>query len=339
MSQKKIAVVLMNLGGPDSLAAVQPFLYNLFADKAIISLPSPFRQLLASFISRTRNKKAQGIYQKMGGKSPLLENTVAQATALERQLQIQVTDKQVKVFIAMRYWHPLTPQTVTDVLAFAPDQIILVPLYPHFSTTTTASSLREWYKYWPENYPVGTQEICCYSTEQKFLKAYQGLIVAALTKVPTGQSVRVLFSAHGLPQKIVDAGDPYQYQVEQSVSILVKDCEISDYQVCYQSRVGPLKWLQPNLEDEIIRAANDGVGVIIVPISFVSEHAETLVELDMDYRDKARELHLPYYDRVATVSCNEFYIASLAHLVNNKINQIETYPFCPPEFKNCWCRQ
>lgn len=337
MSENKIAVVLMNLGGPDSLEAVQPFLYNLFADKAIINLPSPFRQLLALFISKRRAAKAQKIYARIGGKSPLLENTQAQAQALEQALQAQHPTKVIKIFIAMRYWHPLASATVKSVQDFNPDRVILLPLYPQFSTTTSASSMNEWQRL--ETSGVPTDTICCYPMDEKFLKAYEALIAESIAKVPTNINLRVLFSAHGLPQKIVDQGDPYQFQVESTVAMIAQNLALKDYRVCYQSRVGPLKWLEPNLDDEIVHAASEDIGVLVVPISFVSEHSETLVELDMDYRERAKELELCYYDRVPTVGCHEFFIASLAELVNNKLRKVESSACCPPEFKNCWCRQ
>jgi ferrochelatase len=308
-SKKKTAVILFNLGGPDSLKAVQPFLFNLFADKAIIRLPQPFRYLLAQFVSKTRAKKAMGIYQKMGGKSPLLENTVAQAKALEYSLRDQKSDH--KVFIAMRYWHPFTEETVKEVNNYNPDEVILLPLYPHYSTTTTESSFKEWY-HAAKKIKVPVREIESYPLDESFIKAHVETLMPVYKQAAKHGTPRILFSAHSLPQKIVDEGDPYQQQTEQTAEAIISKLEGQiDYVVCYQSRVGPLKWLQPTTEAEIKRAASDKVPVVVVPISFVSEHSETLVELDIDYRDLAESLGVPFYGRVPTLSCHPLFIEAL----------------------------
>ena len=331
----RLAVVLMNLGGPDSLEAVQPFLQNLFSDPAIIDLPNPFRALLAKFISSRRAEKAKGIYEKLGGKSPLLENTEVQARALEIVLNDRVPDLNIKVFIAMRYWHPLTPDCIQAVQAWRADQVVLLPLYPQFSTTTTASSI----KAWQDGFGNKVFVQGCYFNQSGFIKAYQELIQVELEKIPHGVPVRVLFSAHGIPQKLVDQGDPYQWQVEQTVAAVVAK-QTYDHTICYQSRVGPLKWLGPNIEDEIVRAHHEGVGVIVVPISFVSEHSETLVELDIDYRNRAQELKLPYYGRVPTVADHPDFIAGLADLVEARLAAQSscTQSLCPAMFTKCGCR-
>lgn len=311
----KIAVVLMNLGGPDSLNAVRPFLYNLFKDPAIIQLPFGIRHALAWLIAKRRTSKAQGIYEKIGGKSPLLENTLAQMVTLEAELS-KKTDT-YRVFIAMRYWHPFTNETVQSVADFNPDEIILLPLYPQFSTTTSASSVDEWY-HQAQGLKVPTTVVGCYPTHDGFLTAYQDLIKPTLEKWKSefkNVTPRLLFSAHGLPQKIVDAGDPYPNHVRQSVEAIMKNFGDADYAICYQSKVGPLQWLAPSLDDEMERAAKDGVGVIVVPVSFVSEHSETLVELDIDYKLMAKNLGIPYYDRVSTVGCHPKFMEALADLV------------------------
>lgn len=331
----RLAVVLMNLGGPDSLEAVQPFLQNLFSDPAIIGLPNPFRALLAKFISSRRAEKAKGIYEKLGGKSPLLENTEVQARALEIVLKDRVPDLNVKVFIAMRYWYPLTADCIQAVQAWRADQVVLLPLYPQFSTTTTASSI----KAWQDGFGNKVFVQGCYFNQSGFIKAYQELIQFELEKIPHDVPVRVLFSAHGIPQKLVDQGDPYQWQVEQTVAAVTAN-QSYDYVICYQSRVGPLKWLGPNIEDEIVRAGQDNVGVIVVPISFVSEHSETLVELDIDYRNRAQELKLPYYGRVSTVADHPDFIAGLADLVEARLASQSScnQSLCPAVFTKCGCR-
>lgn len=331
----KLAVVLMNLGGPDCPQSVQPFLVNLFSDPAIIGLPSPIRGWLAKFIAKRRAPKASGIYEKLGGKSPLLENTEVQARALEIMLQDRLKGYQIKVFIAMRYWHPFTDECVRAVNTWGADQVILMPLYPQFSTTTTASSVQAWSDF---NGPVALIQ-GCYFNQPGFISAYQDLIQQEIEKVPKGLPVRLLFSAHGIPQKLVDQGDPYQWQVEQTVGKVIEGNNW-DYQICYQSRVGPLKWIGPNTEDEIVRAAQDNTAVIVIPIAFVSEHSETLVELDMDYRDRADELGIPYYGRVPTVSDHPKFISGLADLVEERLRENNSchMSLCPPQFTKCGCR-
>ncbi|MBY0280963.1 MAG: ferrochelatase [Alphaproteobacteria bacterium] len=306
---KKTAVILFNLGGPDSLKAVRPFLFNLFNDKAIIRLPQPFRYLLAQFISKTRTKKASGIYQKMGGKSPLLENTVAQGKALEESLKGK--DSEYKVFIAMRYWHPFAEETVKEVKKYNPDEVVLLPLYPHYSTTTTASSFKEWYLL-AKDIKVPTKEIESYPLDELFIEAHVETLMPVYKEAEKYGTPRILFSAHSLPQKIIDDGDPYQEQTIQTAQAIVSSLEGNiDYQVCYQSRVGRLKWLEPTTDAEIKRAAADKVPVVVVPISFVSEHSETLVELDIDYKNLAMSLGVPFYGRVPTLSCHPLFLEAL----------------------------
>ena len=315
----RLAVVLFNLGGPDSLKTVEPFLFNLFNDPAIIGGARPFRWAMAKFISRRRAKVAREIYRKLGGKSPLLDETRAQAEALQRRLTDQADP--VRVFIAMRYWHPMSGDVAREVKTFQPDEIVLLPLYPQFSTTTTGSSLTEWRRAaLAAGLDRPTRAVCCYPKEPGFIQGQARLIAAAMEKaeVPNRPGrPRVLFSAHGLPKKIVARGDPYQWQVEQTAGAVVEALRMPDldWAVCYQSRVGPLEWIGPSIDDELSRAGKDGVPVIVVPIAFVSEHSETLVELDMEYRDMAHELNVPAYGRVPALGCQEDFIDGLGRLV------------------------
>jgi protoporphyrin/coproporphyrin ferrochelatase len=311
----RVAVVLMNLGGPDSPQAVGPFLVNLFSDPAIIGLPQPLRWLLARLIARRRLAAARDIYDHLGGGSPLLANTVAQAQALEGEL-----GEDCRCFIAMRYWRPMTEETVAGVRAWRPDEVVCLPLYPQFSTTTTASSLAVW------RGEARRQGLVCktaivqpYPTAPGFVAALAGLIKPALNEAVKLHRARLLLSAHGLPLKIVKAGDPYPEQIDQTARAVVAalDCPDLDWAVCYQSRVGPLAWLGPATDDEIRRAARDGVAAVVAPISFVSEHSETLVELDRDYRRLAESCGVPAYYRVPTVGTDPRFIAALAELVRN----------------------
>ena len=313
----KTAVVLFNLGGPDRPEAVQPFLFNLFFDPAIIRLPLPLRWLLAKVISRRRAPVAQEIYREMGGGSPLLPNTEAQAEALSAALR-EKGHGDVRVFIAMRYWHPRARETAKQVAAFAPDEVVLLPLYPQFSTTTTASSLKEWEREAKvADLKARTRAVCCYPEETGFIDAVVSELRAALRGMQGDIAPRVLFSAHGLPKKIVEQGDPYQWQVEQSVAAVLRRLgEVNlDWQVCYQSRVGPLEWIGPATDSEIEKAGREGRPLIVVPIAFVSEHSETLVELDIEYRHLAKKAGVPAYVRVSTVGTDEPFIAGLAGLV------------------------
>lgn len=318
----RLAVVLMNLGGPDRLEAVQPFLFNLFNDPAIIGIPQPMRWMLAQFISRRRAPVASEIYEELGGGSPLLPNTEAQAAALTADLNGRGLAEEVRCFIAMRYWHPMTEQTAEAVKAWGPDRVFLLPLYPQYSTTTTASSVKEWHKRAQQvGLTAPTTTLCCYPALDGMVSVMASMIRDALAKVDAesegGRTPRILFSAHGLPEKVVTAGDPYKFQVEQTAAAIVAKLagENFDWTVCYQSRVGPLEWIKPYTEDEIRRAGRDYVPLIVVPIAFVSEHSETLVELDIEYRDLAREAGVPAYVRVPTVGNAEGFITSLGSLV------------------------
>lgn len=314
---RRLAVILMNLGAPDSLAAVRPFLQNLFSDPAIINLSWPLRSLIAKVISRARDQKAQKIYQKMGGGSPLLKNTKDQQTHLRHLLRDQLPDCEIEVFIAMRYWHPLTEETVAEVITFQPTDIVLLPLYPQFSTTTTGSSFLEWHKQAAQQaLKVPTREVQSYSQNSAFIEAHADLLLPWIEKAAVFGTPRILFSAHGLPQKVIDKGDVYENHVHQTVeAILKKIPSCLESVVCYQSKVGPLKWLGPSTEQELRRAGLDGVPVIVVPVAFVSEHSETLVELDEDYRSLAETLGIPFYGRVPTLSTHPAYMQALAELV------------------------
>jgi ferrochelatase len=318
---RRIAVVLFNLGGPDSAAAVEPFLVNLFSDPAIIGLPWPLRPLVARLIARKRAATARGIYAKIGDRSPILPNTEAQATALAEQLRDL---GEVGVYSCMRYWRPMSDEVAAAVKAFAPDEVVLLPLYPQFSSTTTASSYRNWLA---AAATVGlkapTKLVCCYPTEPGFVAAATELVRGGIaeSRSKTARPPRILFSAHGLPKKIVERGDPYPSQVEQSAGAIAAALGLADteWRVCYQSRVGPLEWLGPYTDEEIRRAGRDGVAVVLFPIAFVSEHSETLVELDIDYRHLAEQSGVPAYVRVPTVGTMPAFIAGLAELVRQTI--------------------
>jgi ferrochelatase len=320
----KTAVVLFNMGGPDSLDGVRPFLFNLFNDPAIIGAPGPVRWLLARFISWRRAPVARKIYRQIGGASPLLANTRAQLNALEAVL---AKSGSTKCFLAMRYSRPMADEAAQAVKRFAPDRIVLLPLYPQFSTTTTGSSMDDWARAAARaGLEAETRAVCCYPEEPGFISAVAGLVEAGWRKASEAGTPRILFSAHGLPKKTITGGDPYQCQVERTaaaVAAVLGDRlgETPDWRVCYQSRVGPLEWIGPHTDAEIVHAGGDGVPLVIAPIAFVSEHSETLVELDIEYRALAEKHNVPAYIRVSTVGVQEQYIDGLAGLVHGAARQ------------------
>ena len=317
----KTAVVLMNLGGPNGPDEIQPFLYSLFSDPAIIGLPQPFRGLLAKFISSRRTPEATEIYAHLGGKSPLLANTQAQAAALEAKL-----GGGYRVFVAMRHGAPRTEETVRLVQDYTPNRVVLLPLYPQLSTTTTSSSFSEWHRLYRGQASV--DEICCYPTAKGFVQAYVELIMGAYKKAEKHGKPRVLLTAHGLPQKTIKKGDPYQFQVQETAAEIVKACKVEDMDavVCYQSRVGPLKWIEPYTDVEIEKAAKEGKPLVIAPISFVSEHSETLVELDIEYKELAETNGCPAYERVPAVGTHPDFIEALSDLVLSPVPQRRVCP-------------
>ena len=273
---RKIAVVLFNLGGPDGPDAVRPFLFNLFNDPAIISLPGILRTPLAALISSRREESAKANYAIMGGGSPLLPETRKQAEALEAVLVARSPGDQIRCFIAMRYWKPLTDQTALDVAAWAPDEIVLLPLYPQFSTTTTGSSAQAWARAYKG--PGKVRTVCCYPTLDGLVETHARLIAETWAAAGHPGPVRLLFSAHGLPEKVVKGGDPYQAQIEATCAAVAGKLGSGwDWKVCYQSRVGPMKWIGPSTDDEIRAASAEGLALVVTPIAFVSEHVETLV--------------------------------------------------------------
>ncbi len=318
MTRKRIAIVLFNLGGPDRPESIQPFLLNLFKDPAILRVPFFVRPFLARYIARARVKPATENYAILGGRSPLLELTQEQA----RSLEAAIPGHDAKCFIAMRYWHPFSDQAVAEVKAWNPDEVMLLPLYPHFSTTTTGSSLIAWREAAARaGLAKPTTSLCCYPTDPGFVAATAAIVRRAFddarASLDPAIGLRVLFSAHGLPETIIKRGDPYQYQIEQTVAAVIGRLDIPglDAAVCYQSRATPQVWIGPSTEVEIERAAHDKVAILVVPIAFVSEHSETLVELDVEYREVAEKLHVPGYFRAPTQNSDPAFIASLAALV------------------------
>lgn len=340
MNKFRRAVVLFNLGGPDSTAAIRPFLYNLFSDRAILSLPRLPRTALACIISQLRAGKAREIYDRMGGKSPILEKTREQSAALEQRLQEEDQEVETRTFIAMRYWHPRAREVVGRVKAWQPDEVILLPLYPQYSTTTTQSSILEWMaEAQQQGLLARHRAVCCYPDEDGFLRAHAESIKDCLIRlraegIDPGR-MALLFSAHGLPQRVIRRGDPYQLQVETTCAGVMKTLHLPsgwpplDWRICYQSRVGPMKWIGPSIDDVLVQLGSEGKGVIVVPIAFVSEHAETLVELDEEYRTFAMEKGVTFYRRINALGKNPDFIDVLARLVKQACGQ--EVPVCARE--------
>ena len=340
---EKLAIVLFNLGGPDSLDAVEPFLRNLFSDPAIIALPGLVRKPLAWWIARRRAPIARAIYAKIGGRSPIVEETRAQADALDKTLAERGVS--AKSFIAMRYWRPLSAEAARGIREWGADRVVLLPLYPQFSTTTTGSSFDDWDDV-AARAGLGKvdSQVCCFPQQAGFIAAARDLIQQVLTRAKPDLGYRLLLSAHGLPKRTIARGDPYQWQIEQTAQAIVDALGIDDldWSVCYQSRVGPLEWIGPSTDDEIRRAGAGGKGVIVAPIAFVSEHSETLVELDIEYAHLAASAGVPDYLRVPAVGSHPQFISGLADLVmqaatsNTTINGTGAR-LCPRTFGRCAC--
>lgn len=346
LRNKKIAIVLFNLGGPDSKRSVKPFLFNLFNDKYIITLPKFLRYLVAWFISFRREKTAQKIYSYLGDKSPILDETKAQADSLKKSLKDSL-ESDYKVFICMRHWYPMSGEVVKDIIDYNPEEVILLPLYPQFSTTTTLSSIEDFSSKIQKKLPnILYKTICCYPKDKNFIQSHVDLIVRSLGKIEDKDNYRILFSAHGLPKKIVESGDPYQWQVENTVQAIIDQLPFSgiDYRISYQSRVGPLEWIGPNTEDEIEKAGKEQKELMIVPVAFVSEHSETLVELDIEYKVIADKYSMNYV-RVPTLSVNNHFVDSLKNMVINSSNSESSFLYsdemkriCPTSYSRCPCK-
>jgi ferrochelatase len=339
----KKAVILFNLGGPDNLENVEPFLFNLFNDPAILNLPTILRYPLAKLIANRRAPTAKKIYNELGGSSPILELTKKQASALEFKLNQDDNLSEYKCFVVMRCWHPRAHNVIKEVINYSPDEIVLMPLYPQFSAATSGSSIKEWKDICEKNnFKIKTCTICCYPTDKNFIQAHKDEIMKVIKNL---KDYKLIFSAHGLPEKNIKKGDPYQWQVEQSVDKIVKSLDVNglDWILSYQSRVGPLKWIGPSTEDIIIENSKLGKHIVLVPVAFVSEHSETLVELDIEYKELADKNGCKNYSRVPALGTNENYVKAMSNLIINK----KDYNFngdifppkiqCPNQFKKCPC--
>jgi len=320
----RVGVLLLNLGGPDELEDVRPFLYNLFSDPEIIRLPFPWLQKpLAWLISTRRTKVSQENYRQIGGGSPLRRITEEQGAALAQHLHAQGID--AKVYIGMRYWHPFTEEAIAQIKRDRPDQLAILPLYPQFSISTSGSSFRLLERLWEEDPVLQRQSytvIPSWYQHPDYLQAMAQLIVAELAQFDDPDSVQIFFSAHGVPLSYVEeAGDPYQREIEDCARLIMQTLQRPNpHTLAYQSRVGPVEWLRPYTEDALEELGARGVKrVLVVPISFVSEHIETLQEIDIEYRKVAEAAGIEHFARVPALNCHPQFIQALAALVDEAL--------------------
>jgi len=316
---RRIGVVLFQLGGPDSLEAIEPFLFNLFCDPDIIDFPFARigRKPLARLISSTRARKVQHHYATIGGGSPIRRFTEQQARALQRKLA--QCGLEARCFVAMRYWHPFTAQAIEQLRAAQCDEVVLLPLYPHYSSTTTGSSLNEWRRQFREALPVHCVEP--FYRHDLYLQALAENIDEALARFADPERPEIVFSAHSVPVTVVQKGDPYQRQIEETVDLLMQRGGWSNHQrLCYQSKVGASKWLQPSLHAALRELAMEKDSeVCVVPISFVSDHVETLAEIDHEARAEAAKLGIRRFEMMSGLNDSPTFIAALADLVAGAI--------------------
>ncbi len=310
----KTAVVLMNMGGPDSLEAIEPFLYNLFSDHDIIQIPRVIQKPVAKIISKIRAKKTREYYVVMGGKSPQKEQTMEQAEALQ-----QVLGDAFKVVVAMRYWHPFTEEALENLKNENLDKIILLPLYPQFSTTTTGSSFNEFFRQFKRFQKQGyfqnvkVKEVKSYHNNPLYIKA---MVENIKENLPDYKDFYFLFSAHSLPVSVIQKGDPYQKQIEETVKLIMEHFPEVNYSLSYQSKVGPVKWLEPMTDQVIQELGKNGVKKLaVIPVAFVSEHSETLYELDYQYGNLAKECGIERYIRIPTLKKHPLFIEALKTIV------------------------
>jgi protoporphyrin/coproporphyrin ferrochelatase len=330
-----VAVVLFQLGGPDSLEAIEPFLYNLFSDPDIIDFPFArlARPTLARLIASRRARHVQEHYARIGGRSPIRELTERQAAALEREL-CQTMD--ARCFVAMRYWNPSTADAIRQVQARPFHPLVLLPLYPQYSKTTTGSSLNEWHRQYNDPTPSGSEArvISEFHTHPLYIDAVTEKINLGLerflgTGEPTVDDVHLVFSAHGVPLKEIERGDPYQAQIESTVrAVMDRGHWPNPHWLCYQSRLGPGKWLEPSLQASLRQVAAGGrKRVLVIPISFVTDHVETLYEIDIEARALAGKLGIRQFEVMPALNDSPTFIRALTELVRKAVESDTTNGF------------
>lgn len=320
----RVGVLLLNLGGPEQLDDVRPFLFNLFADPEIIRLPFPWLQRpLAWLISSSRAKQSQANYQQIGGGSPLRRITEEQAEALKQVLADQGTE--ATIYIGMRYWYPFTEEAVAQIKRDGIEKLVVLPLYPHFSISTSGSSFRLLERLWLEDpalQRIVYTAVPSWYDRPGYIAAMADLIAQELNKLANPDQAHIFFSAHGVPVSYVEeVGDPYQREIEHCTELIMQTLNRPNpHTLAYQSRVGPVEWLQPYTEDAIEQLAHQGVqDLVVVPISFVSEHIETLQEIDMEYREIAHEAGIPGFHRVPALNTHPRFITDMADMVTEAL--------------------
>ncbi len=318
---RRVGIVLFQLGGPDTLEAIEPFLYNLFCDPDIIDFPFARlgRKPLAKLISTTRARKVQHHYAIIGGGSPIRRNTERQARALEQELRKQGLD--ACCFVAMRYWHPFTSEAIEQVRRSGCDEIVLLPLYPQYSSTTTGSSLNEWRRLHADKVPTYCVEN--FYRHAAYLEAMAEKVNEALSRFDDPDEVQIVFSAHGVPVSVIQKGDPYQSQIEKTVDLLMRHGGwVNPHLLCYQSKVGASRWLQPSLRQTLRSLAAEQVrNVCVVPIAFVSDHVETLGEIDHEARQEAHDLGVTHFEMSAGLNDSPKFISALGQIVIDALGQ------------------
>ncbi|PZD70764.1 Ferrochelatase [Acaryochloris thomasi RCC1774] len=326
----RVGVLLLNLGGPERPQDVRPFLYNLFSDPEILRLPAPWLQApLAWLISTLRFQKSRKNYQKIGGGSPLRQITEAQALALQRRLQTQ--EQSIKVYVGMRYWHPFTQEAISQIKRDNIERLVILPLYPQFSISTSGSSFRELERLWqedPQLQDIQYTVVPSWYHNPTYIRAMAALIEKTMAQVDDPQNVHVFFSAHGVPVSYVEeAGDPYQREIEGCAQLIMQALKRSNpYTLAYQSRVGPVEWLQPYTNEAIQELADQGTKeLVVVPISFVSEHIETLEEIDIEYREVALEAGIKTFARVPAPDTDPVFIQALEEIVTQSLEEPPTF--------------
>ncbi|MGB3309643.1 MAG: ferrochelatase [Nodosilinea sp.] len=320
----RVGVLLLNLGGPEQLDDVRPFLFNLFSDPEIIRLPFPWLQRpLAWLISSSRAQKSQANYQQIGGGSPLRRITEEQAEALKQVLSDQGTE--ATIYIGMRYWYPFTEEAVAQIKRDGIEQLVVLPLYPQFSISTSGSSFRLLERLWLEDpalQRIVYTAVPSWYDRPGYTAAMADLIAQELNKLENPDQAHIFFSAHGVPVSYVEeVGDPYQREIEHCTELIMQTLNRPNpHTLAYQSRVGPVEWLQPYTEDAIEQLAHQGVkDLVVVPISFVSEHIETLQEIDMEYREIAHEAGIPGFHRVPALNTHPIFITDMADMVTEAL--------------------
>ena len=319
--KKKISVVLFQLGGPDSPSAVEPFLYNLFCDPDIIDFFGAWfaRRPLARYIARKRAGVVREHYNAIGGHSPIRMLTERQARALEAALAPHCD---AQCFIAMRYWNPLTAEAVAGVKASAAAELVLLPLYPQYSFATSSSSLKEWKRlYHPDGNAPRTHVIEKFFDHPLYIESIVEKIALTLTHFDVPDRAHIVFSAHGLPLSLIERGDPYAKHMEETVRLVMQRGGWKNaHMLCYQSKVGRRKWLTPSLTETIEKLARSGVKkLLVVPIAFVTEHIETLHEINIEAREEALKLGVEQFEMMPALGDSPTFISSLADLVRKAI--------------------